>query len=260
MECFAGFEALPMSQPDYPSFCPVAMAAEMIEPRWTLLILSEMWAGSKRFGEIQSGVPGMSPSLLSKRLKDMETKGLVRRTSPAGSRRDEYLTTAMANELQPIVRALGEWAHRNVECEVSLKHLDARLLMWNIRRKIDRLELPLQRCTIQFSLDEPSGEKRTYWLVFRPGLGPDLCFTDPGRDVDLFIFGSLRSLTSAWMGHSSFEAEIAAERITLIGHEALARSLTRWLIRSSYAGCGASSRRATGVLSRAAGEALPKAV
>jgi DNA-binding HxlR family transcriptional regulator len=225
-----------MSQTVYPSFCPVAMAAEMIEPRWTLLVLSEMWAGATRFRQIQSGVPGMSPSLLSKRLKDMEEKRLIRRCTK-GSGHDEYLTTPMADELEPIVRALGEWAHRNVECEVSLQHLDARVLMWNVRRKIDRFALPLQRCVIQFSLKQEGAETRNYWLVFKPGLEPDLCFTDPGREVDLFIVGDLRALTSAWMGHTSFEAEIAAERITLIGHGGLARSLTRWLIKSSYAGC-----------------------
>jgi len=60
-----------MSQAQYPRFCPVAMAADMLEPRWTMLVLCEMWSGSTRFNEIQRGVSGMSPGLLSKRLKDM---------------------------------------------------------------------------------------------------------------------------------------------------------------------------------------------
>ena len=64
----------------YPLFCPVAMASEIIEPRWTMLVLCEMWNGSTRFNQIQRGVPGMSPTLLSKRLKEMESKGLVRKS------------------------------------------------------------------------------------------------------------------------------------------------------------------------------------
>lgn len=48
-------------------FCPVAMACEMLEPRWTMLVLCEMWNGSSRFCDIQLGVPAMSPGLLSKR-------------------------------------------------------------------------------------------------------------------------------------------------------------------------------------------------
>jgi DNA-binding HxlR family transcriptional regulator len=59
----------------YTRFCPVAVACEMLEPRWTMLILCEMWSGSTRFSEIQRGVPGMSPSLLSKRLREMTEQG-----------------------------------------------------------------------------------------------------------------------------------------------------------------------------------------
>ncbi|WP_084506564.1 winged helix-turn-helix transcriptional regulator [Geminicoccus roseus] len=225
-----------MPENAYPSFCPVAMAAEMIEPRWTLLVLSEMWAGATRFNEIQRGVPAMSPALLSKRLKDMEKKGLVRRCEGETNGHSEYLTTPLADELEPIVRQLGEWAHRNVDCEVSLQSLDARVLMWNIRRKINRLELPRHRCTIQFTLNDPPRESRNYWLIFRPGVDPDLCYVDPAFNVDLFIVADLRALTSAWMGHSTFDHEIGAGNIVLIGNDAMARSLTRWLVRSSYAG------------------------
>lgn len=90
------------------------MACEMLEPRWTMLILCEMWSGSTRFSEIQCGVPGMSPSLLSRRLKEMEVKGLVTRSAVPGGHID-YGTTSMANELEPLVHALGAWAHRHID-------------------------------------------------------------------------------------------------------------------------------------------------
>ena len=225
-----------MSENAYPTFCPVAMAADMLEPRWTMLVLCEMWSGSTRFNEIQRGVPGMSPALLSKRLKDMEAKGLVERRSNGVAGHAEYVTTPRANELEPIVRQLGEWAHRNVDTDVSLTCLDARMLMWNIRRKINRAELPIHKCCIQFTLKDEPGEPVNYWLVVKPGVETDLCYVDPGFDVDLFVVSELRALTSAWMGHTSFEHEISHERITLIGHIGMARNLTKWLISSSYAG------------------------
>ncbi|WP_193177394.1 winged helix-turn-helix transcriptional regulator [Oricola nitratireducens] len=223
-----------MPETAYPRFCPVAMAAEMIEPRWTMLVLCEMWSGSSRFSEIQRGVPGMSPGLLSKRLKDMETKGLISRVNNPATGQFEYLTTPLADELEPLVRQLGEWAHRNIDSEVSLQNLDARMLMWNIRRKINRLELPKQKCAIQFTLKNPPGDIANYWLVIKPGMETDLCFTNPRFDIDLFIVCQLRALTSAWMGHTRFEHEIEAGNITLIGHELMARNLTKWLIRSSF--------------------------
>jgi DNA-binding HxlR family transcriptional regulator len=224
-----------MSQISYPRFCPVAMAADMLEPRWTMLVLCEMWSGSTRFNDIQRGVPGMSPGLLSKRLKDMETKGLVSRQHNSAVGHAEYYTTPLADELEPLVRGLGEWAHRNIDSEVSLQDLDARMLMWNIRAKINKLELPRKRCVIQFILRDESKDKVDYWLVSNPGLETDLCYTNPRFDVDLFLTCELRSLTSAWMGHSSFEQELEAGHIVLTGHEVMARNLTKWLIRSSFA-------------------------
>jgi DNA-binding HxlR family transcriptional regulator len=196
-----------------------------------------MWSGSSRFNEIQRGVPGMSPGLLSKRLKDMDAKGLVRRRSDPGTGRSEYLTTRLSDELEPVVRSLGEWAHRNIDSTVSLQHLDAKTLMWNIRRKINRSELPLHKCVIQFTLNDAPNDTANYWLVFKPGVEPDICYLDQGFNVDLFIVSELRALTSAWMGHSRFEDEIEAERISLIGHQQMARSLTKWMIRSSFASC-----------------------
>ena len=220
----------------YPLFCPVAMASEMLEPRWTMLVLCEMWSGSSRFNQIQRGVPGMSPALLSKRLRDMEEKGLVEKSAGQHGGHSEYFTTPLADELEPLVRKLGEWAHRNVRSEVSLKHLDARLLMWSIRRKINRLELPGHKCVIQFTLNDPPNETANYWLVIEPGIEPDLCYTNQGFAVDLYIVTDLRTLTSAWMGHSRFEDEIEAERITVIGHKIMARNLTKWRVTSSFAG------------------------
>lgn len=224
-----------MSETTYPLFCPVAMAAEMIEPRWTMLVLCELWSGSTRFNQIQRGVPGMSPGLLAKRLRDLEAKGLVVKTGASGKEHSEYCTTPLADELEPLVRKLGEWAHRNINSEVSLEHLDAKMLMWNIRRKINRLELPPGQSVIQFTLNDPPNDTVNYWLVFKPGIEPDLCYSDQGFNVDLFIVSPLRTLTSAWMGHTSFDSEIAAGNITLIGHQIMARTLTKWLITSSYA-------------------------
>ncbi len=224
-----------MTDKNYPKFCPVAMAASLLEPRWTMLVLCEMWFGSTRFNEIQRGVPGMSPGLLSKRLKEMQANGLVARTNSGPGSHAEYLPTPLANELKPLIEGLGEWAHRNIDCEVSLQNLDARLLMWKIRGKIDLLQLPKRKSVIQFILNDEPNEIANYWLLAKPGGETDLCYTDPKFDVDLYIVSDLRALTSAWMGHTTFEAELNAGRVTLTGHDLMARTLAKWLIRSSYA-------------------------
>jgi DNA-binding HxlR family transcriptional regulator len=222
----------------YHQFCPIAKAAELIEPRWTLLLLSEMWSGSTHFNEIRRGVPGMSPTLMSKRLKQLEENGLVSRSINVQTGEITYLTTGIADELAPIVKELGRWAHRNVDAEVTLEHLDARLLMWNMRRKVNTTALPKRkRSVIEFTYPELPREERSYWLVSKPGAPVDLCLIDPGYDVDLYITAELKAMTAAWMGLSGLKAEIDRGAISLIGDPEIAARIDAWMVRSSFAGC-----------------------
>ena len=68
-----------MAEGSYKQFCPVAMAAETLCTRWTIVLLRELVAGSTRFNDLRRGVPRMSPALLSKRLRDLESAGIVER-------------------------------------------------------------------------------------------------------------------------------------------------------------------------------------
>lgn len=225
-----------MSNDGYNQFCPVAKACEVVEPRWTLLLLCEMWSGSTHFNEIRRGVPGMSPTLMSRRLRQMEERGLVIRSENVSTGEISYRTTKTADELEPIVNALGKWAHRNIDADVTLENLDARLLMWNMRRKIDPTALPrVKRSVIQFIYPELPKDEQSYWLISKPGAPVDLCSTDPGHDVDLFVTADLKAMTSAWIGLSSLKAEIARERISLVGDAQIAATIGDWMVRSSYA-------------------------
>jgi DNA-binding HxlR family transcriptional regulator len=225
-----------MSQRGYSQFCPVAKACEVIEPRWTLLLLSEMLSGSTRFNEIGRGVPGMSPTLMSRRLREMEERGLITRSQHPVTGEIHYRTTLLAEELAPIIQALGRWAHRHIDAEVTLENLDARLLMWNMRRKIDTSALPpARRTVIQFIYPELCATDRNFWLIVKPGVPVDLCSTDPGYDVDLFVKAELKALTAAWMGHSTLRKEIEQQRISLTGDARLAASIDHWMVRSMFA-------------------------
>lgn len=225
-----------MSNDVYNQFCPVSKACEIIEPRWTLLILCEMGCGSTRFNEIRRGVPGMSPTLMSKRLKELELHGILSRTEDLLTHEIHYTMTKMGKELQPIIHALGNWAHRNIDADVTLEKLDARLLMWNMRRKINTVAFNKKRRTvIQFTYPELPEDEQRYWLVAKPGTAVDLCSTDPGHDVDLFINADLLAMTSAWMGYSTLRAQIAAEKIVLVGNPSLANTIERWMVGSSLA-------------------------
>lgn len=225
-----------MSKENYHHFCPVAKACEILEPRWTMLVLCELFNGYTRFNDIRRGIPSMSPTLLSKRLKEMEKKGLIRREKHATSGEVHYRTTRLADELAPIIVALGDWAHRNVDADVCLEKIDARILMWNMRRKVNTAVLPARRkSTIQFIFPELPEAERNYWIIGRPGMEADLCVIDPGQDVDLYITADLKALTAAWMGHSTLTAEIDRNKINLVGDEMLINSIGNWMVRSRFA-------------------------
>jgi len=177
----------------------------------------------------------MSPTLLSKRLKGMEDQGLISRTENLKTGHIDYKITEIGQELSPIVYSLGKWAHRNIDADVTLENLDAKLLMWNVRRKIELAKYTNKKKVIQFVFAELAKTKRNYWLISRPDASVDLCTKDPGFDVDLYVNADLKALTSVWLGLSKLASEIANNKIKLVGDPSLASSIDQWMIRSSFA-------------------------
>lgn len=217
----------------YGQFCPVSMAAEVVCTRWTALVLRELLAGSTRFTDIRRGVPKMSPTLLSKRLKELEGAGVLT-AEPRANGNVDYQLTEMGEDLRPLIMGLGKWGQRWVESKLSLRNLDPSLLMWDMRRGLDPRPLPARRCTIQFLYPELPEAQRNWWLVVEPD-GIDLCSFDPGHEVDLLVRSPLRTMTAVWMGVTTLAAETAAGRISLDGDPAIARSMRDWLGLSPFA-------------------------
>ena len=85
-----------MSEKSYGLFCPVSKACEILEPRWTMQILAEMSGGATRFNDRRRGIPRISPSLLSKRLKEMESNKLIERIVDPAKETIDYVRTERA--------------------------------------------------------------------------------------------------------------------------------------------------------------------
>ena len=96
--------------PGYGQFCPVAKAMELLDERWTVLVVRELLAGSTHFNDLRRGVPKMSPTLLSKRLQTLTRAGVVERSEVDG--RTIYTLTECGRELVSVVEALGAWSVR----------------------------------------------------------------------------------------------------------------------------------------------------
>jgi DNA-binding HxlR family transcriptional regulator len=225
-----------MTQGSYNQFCPVAMAAEILCSRWTLVVLRELVAGSTRFNDLRRGVPRMSPALLSKRLKDLETAGIVSRHRVAGEPGVlEYRLTEAGSELRPVVEAVGAWGQRWIQSEASLRNLDPNLLMWDIRRNIDPTPMPDRKSVIQFIFTDLPAARRNWWLLVEPGNDADLCSVDPGFDVDLYLSTDLRAMTEIWMGYTTLARAKDGGRLSVTGDRKLETSLKTWLQLSAFA-------------------------
>ena len=210
------------------------MAAEIICSRWTALVLREMLCGTTRFNDLRRGVPLMSPTLLSKRLKELAEAGVI---MAARGRNGvvEYKLTEAGEDLRGVIMSLGVWGQRWVESSLSLKNLDPSLLMWDMRRNLAAASFPDRKCTVKFTYPELSAARKSWWIVIDSGT-VDLCSVDPGYDVDLYVNGPLRNMTAVWMGMSTLKAEIDAGHIELTGDKALARTIHNWLGLSPFAG------------------------
>lgn len=223
-----------MAHSGYKQFCPVAMASEILCTRWTMVLMRELVAGTTRFNDLRRGVPKMSPALLSTRLKELELAGVVeRRAMTSQNGVFEYHLTKAGRDLGPVVEAIGMWGQKWIESSASLRNLDPSLLMWDMRRNLDPSPLPKQRTTVQFLYPELSSSKKLWWLVIEPNGVVDLCWSNPGFDIDLFVTTDLRTMTAIWMGLTTMERE--SDKFELLGSRAVAATMQKWLGLSPFA-------------------------
>jgi DNA-binding HxlR family transcriptional regulator len=209
----------------YGQFCPVSKAAEILCQRWTPLILRELLAGSSRFNEIRRGVPTCSPALLSKRLKELESAGILVRTVTGEG--PVYSLTEAGLELFPLIQGLGVWGQRWAQSTYGPDDLDPGLLLWDVRRFLAPGVFGERRVVVQLTFPSVPAKRRYYWVVVDED-EVDLCLTDPRFEVDVTLEADLRALTQVWMGDASFSDALADRRITLTGPRELTRLIPEW--------------------------------
>lgn len=217
----------------YGQYCPVARAAEVLAERWTLLVIRELLWGNERFNAIARGVPRMSPSLLSTRLKELQRAGLVIRETVDGELR--YRLTEAGLELRPLVEGLGGWGQRWMQ-QIRADEYDPALLMLDISREaaLDPARLPPGPDTVQLDLADVPPRYRYWWLVFsRTGI--DVCDTDPGHPVRAWVDTDPMTLTRVWMGELTWAAAMRAETLRMRGDAGACRAVPGWFGLSRFA-------------------------
>ena len=211
----------------YGQFCPVAKASEIFCERWTPLIVRDLAAGASRFSELHRGVPLMSPTLLSRRLKQLTAEGIVeRRRSETGNVWTYHLTDS-GREFIPLVETLGVWGQRWSRRKLEENEIDLGLLVWSIERGVDP-EAFGGRAVVKMNLtDQPDG-KDTWWFVNDAGRC-QLCLEDPGFDVDLYLSCTLPDMIYIIRGDLSVSTALNLGRLEAHGPTRFRRALKKWL-------------------------------
>jgi DNA-binding HxlR family transcriptional regulator len=215
----------------YAQYCPVAKASEILGDRWTLLIVREMLGGASGFNELQRGLPGISRSVLTDRMRGLERAEVVeRRTGPKG-RTLEYRLTPAGRDLEPVVQAIGEWGVTWSFTDPRPEELDPDLLVVWMARHVDREQLPPSRTVVKFEFRDP---KRRYWMVLDPS-EVSVCLQHPGFDVDLEVAVDTATLYRIYLGRADLGGAMRAGGLAMSGPRTLQRGFGRWFTWSAFA-------------------------
>jgi DNA-binding HxlR family transcriptional regulator len=234
---------------NYAQYCPIAKASEILGDRWTLLIVREMLGGASGFNELQRGLPGISRSVLTDRMRALERAEVIeRRTGPKGRTLD-YRLTAAGHDLQPVVQAIGEWGATWSFTDPRPEELDPDLLIVWMARHVDRRLLPPNRIVVQFDFRDP---KRRYWMVLEPA-EVSVCLQHPGFDVDLEVLVDTATLYRVYLGRAELRSAIGAGQVAMSGARTLQDGFNKWFTWSAFAPASRSAPKRREAASRLAG-------
>ena len=212
----------------YGQFCPVAKAAEVFCEKWTPLILRDLASGAQRFSELKRGVPLASPTLLSRRLKQLEAEGIIERRRSKTGRSWTYHLTPAGAEFAPIVEALGIWGQRWSRRQLADHEVDLGLLVWAMERSTKPEAFGERRTVVKLTFTDQPENKRHWWFLNESG-HVELCLADPGDEVDLYLTTTVRDLIYVWRGDLPLARAVDDGRLEAHGAAWARRALSRWL-------------------------------
>ena len=215
----------------YGQYCPIARGAEIFAERWTPLIIRNLHLGCGNFSGILEGAPGLSRTMLSQRLKQLERLGIVESAPKPGGRGRRYDLTAAGHDMFTVCKALGEWGAHWLE--IAPQHLDPFVALWSMCNALRRDRLPDRRVVIRFDFTGRRSRER-FWLLIERG-DTEICREYPGLDEDLYITAEAEAFVKWHAGQLAWAEAIRGGRIQLHGLSWLVRAFPTWNARSAFA-------------------------
>jgi DNA-binding HxlR family transcriptional regulator len=215
----------------YTDYCPIGTGIEVLGDRWTPLMIREMSVGATGFNEIHRGIPRISRTLLSQRLRTMENRGLLHRESGARGRSSRYTLTDAGQALVPVVWSIGQWAARWLYTDPTEGNCDGLSLLWRMHQRADDANLPKMPIVVHVILTGVGGTEG--WLdIDRDGM--TVCKQDQGKDVDLVVQGDTGQMYKWLAGILPFRDLVGSGHVRLIGPSRLARAFPTWFTDAPF--------------------------
>ncbi len=220
----------------YGQYCPISRALEVLGERWSLLIVRDMLVGARHFNELARCNPGLSRTLLAKRLRQLGRAGLLDHVG------DEYLLTPAGEDLREVVFGLGAWGARWQFGDPLDSELDPTLLMWWVHGRLDFSQVPLKRVVVEFRFTD---RVERYW-VMNDAHGPSLCQHDPGFGVDAVVESELTTMYQVWLGRIPVRNALRNGVVRVEGNPVITRRIESMLQLSPVAALVAEGQRPSG--------------
>ena len=202
----------------YDDACGTAHALELVGDRWALLVMRELMLGSRRFSQLRADLPGISATVLTQRLTELEERGLVvKKTLPAPASVQVYELTPWGYDVEPIIRELGRWAARSPLHDPTLRISGVSVLL-SLRTMFDRERAKGFTATIGFRFGEDAYRAR----IEDAGLAIE---RGEPADADVTFTGDPTAFAAAVHGGVPFDKLEGALAVT--GDRALARRFTK---------------------------------
>ncbi len=216
----------------YAQYCPIARTSEVLAQRWTPIIIRNLLNGPAGYSSLADQAPGIPRSLLTSRLRELESVGLVEKAAIASGSGSVYQLTDAGEDLATVIYAMGEWGEQWLE--VTPQHADPLYFLnsW-INVYLDKKALPKQRVVVRFEFNDQPDKVSLMWVIFEPD-HPEVCREDPGYPEDLIIKGESVALAEWHLGRTEWSDIINQERITVSGIPKLKRAIPTWNKRSRW--------------------------
>ena len=211
-----------VAKSSYGQYCPISRASEILAERWTLVVVRNLLLGCTTFNAIAGGVPGMSRSLLSARLRSLEEAGVIHCPRKAGRRGKVYQLTEAGQQLLPVIEAMTQWGQRWVELQPE--HSDPSFVLWAwVHVHLQRERLPERRVVVRFDFPDQRPPHHRFWILF-DGERTELCYSHPKYPHQLHVTAQSAAFTQWHIGHLSWGEALRREQIRIEGPPALARA------------------------------------